>query len=448
MTSFAAPAGQNWVTRLPFYYGWVMVVLSAVAMTATLPGRTHGLGLITEDLIRDLSLERTTYSRINLWTSLLGAGFCIPIGRWIDRRGVRTVFPPVVLGLGLAVWLLSRAIGPWSLAVALVLIRGFGQSSLSVVSMAMIGKWFGRRAGLAMGVFSVLMGIGFGGSIEGMGAAILKSGWRDAWFGLALGLFAFIPIGWLFIRSTPESIGVAADSSLRESPAVPARVVPGYTLRQALARPAFWTFVLATSAFNLVWSALMLFNQSILDEIGFGRKVAADMLVIFGAVGLAANLVCGAFAKRERLGFLLGLSLTILAGALAAFPHVSTLNQLRAYSAATGVTSGIIMVVFFSVWGQVFGRAHVAHIQGAAQVISVIGSAIGPDLLAHSHARMGSYLPMFSTLAAAMGVLAACAYLVPIPPEPTGDAEELAEVPLPTADLAAAPFLQPTVQES
>ena len=35
------------------YYGWTVVALAAVAMAATLPGRTHGLGLITKRLLDD-----------------------------------------------------------------------------------------------------------------------------------------------------------------------------------------------------------------------------------------------------------------------------------------------------------------------------------------------------------------------------------------------------------
>jgi len=407
----------NWLQRLPFYYGWVMVAISAVAMTATLPGRTHGLSLVTESLIRDLSLDRVQYAGINFWSSILGAAFCIPVGVWIDRYGVRRVFVPVVLGLALAVLAMSHATGPNSLFASFLLIRGFGQSALSVVSMAMIGKWFGHRAGLAMGVFSVLMGIGFGGSIEGMSQAIDQAGWRNAWSGLGYLLLAFAPIGWLIIRSSPEACGLSIDRSLAE-PVRTNQPLAGYTLRQALASPSFWTFVLGTSIFNLTWSAVMLFNESIMAEIGFGRDTAKNMLIVFGTVGLVVNLVCGAIATRNRLGWLLGVGLAVLAGALAAFRGIDSANQLHLYAAATGISSGIVMVVYFSVWGQVFGRAHVARIQGAAQVISVIASAIGPELLAREQQASGSYLPAFTTMAVSVGVLAAFAFVVRLPPVP------------------------------
>ena len=45
-----------------FYYGWAMLILAALAMTATLPGRTHGLGLIANHAYsapyEDLRLKR------------------------------------------------------------------------------------------------------------------------------------------------------------------------------------------------------------------------------------------------------------------------------------------------------------------------------------------------------------------------------------------------------
>src|SRR5438876_669553 len=82
------------------YYGWVCVVAAALAMVATLPGRTMGLGLVTEPLLRDLGLSRTTYGAINLWATLLGAGFGLAGGRLVDRVGARGVLTGLALLLG------------------------------------------------------------------------------------------------------------------------------------------------------------------------------------------------------------------------------------------------------------------------------------------------------------------------------------------------------------
>jgi hypothetical protein len=71
------------------YYGWVNLAVAALAMVATLPGRTHGLGFITEPLLHDLAIDRVVYGTINFAATLLGAVFCLPFGWLVDRFGVR-----------------------------------------------------------------------------------------------------------------------------------------------------------------------------------------------------------------------------------------------------------------------------------------------------------------------------------------------------------------------
>src|SRR5215813_1644033 len=73
------------------WWGWINVFVAATLMLATLPGRTQGLGLITEPLLGDLHLDRVSYATINLWATLLGATFCFPAGYLIDRLGLRMV---------------------------------------------------------------------------------------------------------------------------------------------------------------------------------------------------------------------------------------------------------------------------------------------------------------------------------------------------------------------
>src|SRR5262245_40774013 len=71
--------------------GWINVVVASAIMLTTLPGRTQGLGLITEPMLRDLQLDRVVYANINLWATLIGAAICLPIGRLFDRVGLRIV---------------------------------------------------------------------------------------------------------------------------------------------------------------------------------------------------------------------------------------------------------------------------------------------------------------------------------------------------------------------
>src|SRR5882757_9632 len=78
---------------------WVHVGIAALAMVLTLPGRTHGLGLFTEPLLRSLALDRESYGFMNLWATLLGALLCLPCGWLLDRFGTRAVLLVVTSGL-------------------------------------------------------------------------------------------------------------------------------------------------------------------------------------------------------------------------------------------------------------------------------------------------------------------------------------------------------------
>ena len=66
-------------------------------MVGTLPGRTQGLGLITESLLKDLQLDRVTFATMNLWATLLGSLCCVGVGRLQDQIGTRIVLTAIAV---------------------------------------------------------------------------------------------------------------------------------------------------------------------------------------------------------------------------------------------------------------------------------------------------------------------------------------------------------------
>jgi MFS family permease len=85
------------------------------------------------------------------------------------------------------------------------------------------------------------------------------------------------------------------------------------------------------------------------------------------------------------------------------------------YAAVMGIAGGFVIVIFFSFWSHAFGRTHLGKIQGAAQTMTVLASAVGPLLLAECVARTGSYAMMFYSLAVVVGVLGISAWFVSVP---------------------------------
>ena len=398
-------------------YRWVIVVIASLAMAGTLPGRTHGLGLITKPLLEDLRITEVLFGALNFWAIVVGAAFCFPVGRIVDRFGSRGVLTIVSAVLGIVVILTGFVSGPWTLFAALVLSRGLGQGALSVISTAMIGKWFTRHVGPAMGVFAVLLAIGFIVGVLGVGAAIQSHGWRLAWqqLGCVL-LFGLAPIGWLGIRSTPESCDLQVEGVGHDVDTAERRI--DLDLRAALASPAFWVFTSASCLFGFIWSGITLYNEFILAGRGFGRDEFYQVMAIITGAGLLANLAGGWMATRWPLGRLLGLGMTLLAASLLAFPLVRTNLELIGYACTLGIAAGLITVVHFTFYPQAFGRTHLGQIQGFFQVLSIFTSALGPLALAWCKEWCGSYEALFLAVAPLSLALAAAAVWTRMPVRP------------------------------
>jgi MFS family permease len=402
--------------RTPSYYGWANLAVAGLAMVATLPGRTQGLGLVTEPLIADLQVDRVTYATINLWATLIGALFCLPCGRLTDRFGSRVVLTALLFALGITVIEMAQSgtlIGLW---ITVTLSRGFGQSALSVVSLALVGKWFAKRLNQAMGIYSLLVGLGFVIAFPLVGSLVQRFGWRSAWFAVGIVLVLLMPIVWLVVRNEPlrENTWESTDDEGRDVESLSTQPTD-LTVWEALGSAAFWVFALASSAFGLVYSGIALFNESILRERGFDASTYYLALVVTTLLGLAANFGGGWLATRWPIQRVMGIGMAVLAAALLALPHVTTQTHVLLYAVAFGIAGGIVTVVFFSVWGQVFGRRQLGRIQGCAQMLTVLASAIGPLLLAQTLERTGSYSAIFNILAGLVSALAVGAWLVRLP---------------------------------
>ena len=385
--------------------GWINVVVAAIVMLATLPGRTHGLGLITEPMLADLRLDRVTYATINLWATLIGAAICLPIGRVFDRVGLRSTTLALTLLLAAVVWAMSRMDGgAWNLFLLVLATRALGQSALSVSSITTVGKTFGRDAGLPMGVYSVLLSVLFMIAFVAVGGSVRTAGWRTAWAQIAIGLVVFAAPAVLFLREPKAAgAGVTDTPGLADGSVVDATA--GATLAEALRTPAFWIFAVATSLFGLVSSGLGLFNQHVLAERGFPQEIYVTFLAATAIIALDGQFGCGWLTRSWPMPRLLAISMGLYGAALAGLPLVTTPATLSIIAVMLGISGGMVTVLFFAVWGHAFGQAHLGRIQGAAQMLTVLASAVGPLIFATGFELTGSYTP-------ALWVLAPCVLLV------------------------------------
>jgi MFS family permease len=385
-----------------------VLLVAAAAMVGTLPGRTQGLGLITEPLLRDLSLDRVRYAQLNLWATIAGSLGALAIGRVIDRLGSRVALSAVALALGASVCGMSRTTSFAGLALGLLLSRTLGQSALSVASLTLVGRTFSGRIEPAMATYSIALSVGFMAAFPAVGAIVQRAGWRAAWLAVGIALVVGLaPLAWLLLRREPR---MAPTDQARGTDGT-----EGYTWTAALRTAAFWTFATGAALYGLVASGIGLFNESILAERGFGPDVYYASLAVTALAALVGNFGGGWIAGRMAQSRLMAAALAILALGLGVLPQLTSRAQVMAWAAAMGLGGGMVMVSFFSVWPRLYGRRELGRIQGAAQALTVLASAVGPLLLAWCVDRTGSYAWMFRLLAGIVALTAAATLATPEP---------------------------------
>ncbi|WP_397381187.1 MFS transporter [Prosthecobacter sp.] len=384
---------------------WTQVVAGALLMLATLPGRSHGLGLVTEPLLKELQLSRDTFAQINLWATLGGALVCLPVGAWLDRCGLKTGALVLLPALALVVLVMSGMhVAAMGLFVLVLLTRALGQGAMSVLSLAVAGRAFRHNSGAAAGAYAVLMSVLFMLSFYVVGKLVHDSGWRVAWRDIGIGLLVVMPVAfWLRNTSAEKQVEAGTDADL--------------TLAQCVRIPAFWAYSAGISAFAAISTATGLFNQALLAERGFDQEAAYHFLAGSAIIALLGQMICGAGLRWRPIRFWLGGALFIQAAALAAYKFIQSSAGMWTLAALMGISGGIITVAFFAIWGDSFGKRHLGRIQGVAQMCTVLASALGPLLLERGAGFLHGYANTLM-IAAPMCVLLGLLVLIlrPLPP--------------------------------
>ena len=130
---------------------------------------------------------------------------------------------------------------------------------------------------------------------------------------------------------------------------------------------------------------------------------------------LAGIFLGGWLGERWTMKRLMSLAMLLLSGALVALPYVRTQTHVVLYAIVMGLAGGFVIVIFFSFWSRVYGNAQLGRIQGVAQIMTVLASAVGPLLLARSVRLTGSYSFAFYIMSVVVEFLAVWAWVVPIP---------------------------------
>lgn len=396
------------------FYGWRIVVLTALLTAMTAPGQTVGVSVFVDPMIQALELSRSQVSLAYLVGTLAGAISLPGIGARIDRHGVRRTTVAIGLGFGAALVAMSGVAGFPSLLLGFLGIRMLGQGGLSLTASTSVALWFDRRRGTAVGLSSA------GGqalmSLAPLALAVVVSdvGWRSAWVVAAAAVWiTVVPFGWL-LRDTPAALGqqpdgVAAYTAAQRTPSA------SWTRADAVGTPMFWLVAAAVTTSGMIGTGLAFHQISLLGERGLSVAGAAANFVPQTLTGLGATVLTGVLVDRIRPQFILGGAMASLAAAMVLAQTAAPGMSAVAFGVAVGASGGSIRAFETAAMPRFYGVGSIGAIRGLLIALNVGATAFGPLALAAGYDAAGSYAPILSLLLPIPLLIAVAALFVPEP---------------------------------
>ncbi len=414
---------RPWVTRLPFFYGWVVLAVASFAGFMSGPGQTYGVSVFVDPIIRDLEWSRTTVSGMYTAGSLTAATAMVLVGRLLDRHGARVMLPTVGALFGLAAIWMSNVGQPVELFVGFALIRALGQGSLTLIPTTLVALWFIRLRGRATAIASLGMVASQAAFPPLINLLASSVGWRNAWVYLAFLIWGALLLPTvLLVRRSPEAVGLLPDGdppagtdSTRRSASTTAPEVQ-WTLGEAIRNRAFWLLIFAGSSQSLISTALVFHHVSLLGSRGVDPGTAALVLSVLAPTALVGTFVAGFLTDKYPNRYLLVAGQAVLAVAMLWTFVISSTWQALLYGGMLGLAGGLLLTTTTVIWPNYYGRAHLGSIRGAVTTSMVAFAALGPLPFGFLFDFTGSYaVPVFAFLAlpAACGLAA----LLATPPQ-------------------------------
>jgi MFS family permease len=376
-----------------------------------------GLGVFIHPLQAEFGWSRAQVALVATVINLTVVVMSPIQGLLVDRFGSRRVVIPslFVFAAGLMLlYYLPRNIfvfyGAWSLVVAA------SAGLLPGSFLRVVGTWFDRRLGLAMGVAN--SGIGLGNILVPLVAAavIAAYGWRAAYLSMGLlVLVAVLPVCLVWLRERERPAETAEEGVAR----VLAR---SQNFQAALPTRSFRVMIAAFFLLGLINTALISQQVPMLIDDGMTPHKAALVQSFFGVFLLVGRLGAGALLDRIFAPILM---IVVGLGAAAACLIYSTGAHGDIVFLAAALL-GLVVGAEFDALGYLikryFGMAAFGKLYGVVFAVFQLGGALGAAAFAMSHSAFGDY--RFGLYGAAAILLMACAAFSRLPQYPTPHSNE------------------------
>ncbi len=387
----------HWSSRLPFYYGWLIVGIAFVTMAIGVTART-AFSLMMPPLIEEFRWDRGLAAGAFSFGFLVSAVLSPIVGRVMDARGPRIVILTGVALMSAGLFLAPYIKQPWHFYATLGVLVGGGANMMTYTAHSQfLPNWFVRRRALAIGIAFAGAGVGAIVLLPWLQSIILTEGWRASCSAIGL-----------LVWKRPEDIGLLPDGASAQPASTSVRPVSNivdqawaateWTLARAVRTMRFWWIVLAYFCGLVAWYAIQVHQTKYLTEIGFTPVVAAWALGAVAVIGIPGQIMLGAVSDRvgrEWVWTAGCAGFAICYAALIAMEHAPSTAPLYVMVFAQGFFGYALTSVMGPIVAEIFEGPHYGTIFGTITMALIGGGAAGPWIAGVIHDATGSYRSAF-----------------------------------------------------
>ena len=419
--------------RLPFYYGWVIVILGTVVMIMSIPGQTMGVSPLTNQLIELLSIKRTHLTFAYLIGTLISSLFLPWVGRVLDRKGPQFMIAVSTIGLASSLMLIVATtkivtyynLPSWvSLIMATIFflgIRQFGQGQMTMIGRTIIGKWFETRRGLAFGINGIFVALGFGIAPQMLHLLLSKQGFNSSLMTISALVILTGIISYIFFRDTPESCGLAMEKRSKVNQQISCEDTRqeisevSWPATEAKKTAAFWAFNLGNVAQAMLITAVTFHIAAIAEEQGVGVDKAFSLFLPTAIISTVGSAIGSWLSDRTSIRWHLTIMCVHLTVALVLINYLNTVWGFYGTAFCLGISGGLFACLTAIAWPKLYGRKHLGAINGFATSSMVFGSALGPYIYSIFRSDSAGFSNILLGSACFPLILAIFSLIVPMP---------------------------------
>jgi MFS family permease len=335
-------------------------------------------------------------------------------GRLNDRFGPRPIMIVTALLMGLGCILMARLSAPWELYLFYGVIFGMGGSSIDVIALTTIARWFSHNRGFMTGVVKV--GTGAGQFIIPLAAGwlILHYGWRWSFVVIGVVITSCLIVMSYFLKRDPEAAGIAPPVS-QPAAAKPTSVAPvDVPLSSALRTVQLWTICLMNLFLVFCLLIVMMHIVPHARDLGVAPLKAAGVLSTIGAISMLGRFCGGMVIDRRSSATVMAVSFFLLLVSLVWLQVSDRTWMLYAFAVVYGLAHGGFFTAISPIVAEFFGIRYHGTLFGIVVFFGTAGGAIGPLMAGYLFDHSGSYQSTFRVIT--VMALVSCALLFSLKP--------------------------------